>query len=342
MNKEILMKKPAILGMFVLLAVAPSLIIATAQQRRPSSPPAQFQYAVKFVCANAKGVTAQPGILVPGQYLTVINVHNPSNSSPVSFRKKVAVALPGEQAGPISPFFEANLKPDEALEIDCADIYDHASISPKQIAKGILLKGFVVIESPLELDVVAVYTAGGAQVGTLHTERVPARPIVACASLGVPLGTDTGNWMVVADPINPSVPRPATYVAMPTTAWAQPPGYQWVSASTKPDGTDDPGDYTYQICFCLCSDFQNANLSFTLLADNDAKVLLNNNPVWAISNAFGAPTGPPPITTQSLFRPGQNCLTVIVHNLGSFTGLALTGGVSADGIIICNPPPPIR
>jgi hypothetical protein len=40
-----------------------------------------------------------------------------------------------------------------------------------------LLKGFVVVESDVELDVVAVYAAAGQddQVETLHTERVPPR-----------------------------------------------------------------------------------------------------------------------------------------------------------------------
>jgi len=38
-------------------------------------------------------------------------------------------------------------------------------------------EGFVVIESDVELDVVAVYTAAGkdGKVQTLHTDRVPAR-----------------------------------------------------------------------------------------------------------------------------------------------------------------------
>ncbi|MEK6302146.1 MAG: hypothetical protein AABO41_15660 [Acidobacteriota bacterium] len=128
------MKKLALMGLFVLMAVVPFLNVANAQEPRPSRPPAaRFQYAVKVVCAGPTGVSGQPGILVPGQYLTAINVHNPSNSSTVSFRKKVAIALPGEKAGPVSRFFDAQLKPDEALEIDCADIYAHASFSPKQI-----------------------------------------------------------------------------------------------------------------------------------------------------------------------------------------------------------------
>jgi len=47
----------------------------------------------------------------------------------------------------------------------------------KRVRTTGFLKGFVVIESGLELDVVAVYTAAPerGQVVALHTERVPAR-----------------------------------------------------------------------------------------------------------------------------------------------------------------------
>jgi hypothetical protein len=71
----------------------------------------------------------------------------------MSFRKKVAIALPREVSGPVSPFTEARLGPDEALEIDCEDIRKLADSSAD------FVKGFVVIESKVELDVVAMYTA---------------------------------------------------------------------------------------------------------------------------------------------------------------------------------------
>jgi hypothetical protein len=124
----------------------------------------RFEYAVKFVCGKAPG-----SVVAPGVYYTAINVHNP-NEKPLVFRKKVAIALPSETAGRVSSFFEAKLGPDQALEIDCPDILRHAD------SKG-FLKGFVVIESDLELDVVAVYTTAGAteRVGTFFTERVPVR-----------------------------------------------------------------------------------------------------------------------------------------------------------------------
>jgi hypothetical protein len=127
-----------------------------------------LQYAVKFVC----GKSGDAGIVAPGVYFTAINVHNPLYKS-VGFRVKVAIGLPGLKAGPVSRFINTKLGPDEALEIDCPDIQKIAG------QRSDFAKGFVVIESSTELDVVAVYTASGStgQVETLHTERVPARRV---------------------------------------------------------------------------------------------------------------------------------------------------------------------
>ena len=128
-----------------------------------------FQYAVKFVCGKGDGK-----IVAKGLYFTAINVHNPSGDG-VGFSKKFAIALPEEKAGPVSKVFDAKLGADEALEIDNADIFHHTE------SKSDFLKGFVVIDSKVELDVVAVYTAAGENglVEALHTERVPARRRIA-------------------------------------------------------------------------------------------------------------------------------------------------------------------
>ncbi|MGH9890597.1 MAG: S8 family serine peptidase [bacterium] len=127
-----------------------------------------YQYSVKFVCGKSEGK-----ILSRGHYYTAINVHNPTHKD-IRFRKKIAVALPGERPGHVTEFTFTRLGPDQALEIDCPDIYRLLGLP-----EGCLLKGFVVIESAVELDVVTVYTATGndRQVETIHTERVPARPI---------------------------------------------------------------------------------------------------------------------------------------------------------------------
>jgi hypothetical protein len=123
-----------------------------------------LQYAIKFVCGKS-----EPPVLAPGEYFTAINVHNPARQ-PAALKKKIAMALPGEKAGAVTHFFGARLDPDEALEIDCPDILKHASV------KG-FVKGFVVLETLSQLDVVAVYTATGetGRVETLFLERVPQR-----------------------------------------------------------------------------------------------------------------------------------------------------------------------
>jgi len=142
------------------------------------TPISGFEYAVKFVCGSP-----QVPVVAPGDYFTAINVHNPSPQQ-VVFRKKIAVALPGEKAGRVSRFFEAQLKSDEALEIDCQDILQHAD------QKG-FLKGFVVIQSPFELDVVAVYTAGHPLVETMEVERVEPRSMATVKPVPPPGPTTT-------------------------------------------------------------------------------------------------------------------------------------------------------
>jgi hypothetical protein len=127
------------------------------------------QYAAKFVC----GKSSDQFNVAPGTYFTTINVHNPARTSAAEFRKKFALAEMGEKAGRISEWFGGGLKPDEAMQIDCRNIYAHLGIPV-----GTLIDGFAVIElSPKqELDVVGVYTAAGnAGVSTMHMERVPGR-----------------------------------------------------------------------------------------------------------------------------------------------------------------------
>ena len=147
------------------LAVLGAHAQAAPDDHRAQSEGASFQYAVKFVCGKSEG-----RVVAPGTYYTAVNVHNPNNQS-LAFKKKFAVALPGEKQGPVSRFFDAKLGPDYAFEIDCPDILERT-----QSHQG-FLKGFVVLESELELDVVAVYTAAGAtgRVETMELERVQPR-----------------------------------------------------------------------------------------------------------------------------------------------------------------------
>jgi Concanavalin A-like lectin/glucanases superfamily/CARDB len=131
----------------------------------------ESQYAAKFVCGVSPG-----SIVAPGNYFTAINVHNP-NAGTVTYKKKFAVAVPGKP-GPIRWQPDQTLRSDEALEIDCPEILNGISTTAA-VAAPRFAKGFVVLESPSELDVVAVYTAAGAtgKVETMELERVPKRAV---------------------------------------------------------------------------------------------------------------------------------------------------------------------
>jgi hypothetical protein len=147
--------------MFLLAAVAgltPFCVIES--QDGPA-----FEYATKIVC----GVPDRPAV-APGAYFTAINIHNPGRDS-VRFRQKFATTRGGEVPGPISPFSGAILGPDQAMEIDCTD-------AMKRSRERGFIKGFAVIQSQSELDVVAVYTAAQSlrtPVVALDVEHVPAR-----------------------------------------------------------------------------------------------------------------------------------------------------------------------
>lgn len=128
-----------------------------------------LQYAVKVVC----GVPDRPA-LAPGAYYTAINVHNPAFAA-TKLQYKIALTLPQVAPGPISQFYPAVLKGDQALEIDCTDITRKAPPVHSRF-----FKGFVVIEGETELDVVGVYTAASGPEGrvvALEIERVPVRRI---------------------------------------------------------------------------------------------------------------------------------------------------------------------
>ncbi len=175
-----LLRRFLILGILSIVAIS-LLLIQSAPARAGtdniSSPQRELaqqgpvQYAVKFICGRSSGLIVAPGI-----YYTAINVHNPSKD--LAFRKRLS--LPGAEAetpGEVGKTFGAKLGTDQSLEIDCPDILKLAPTQPKD---G-FLKGFVVIESEFELDVVAVYTAGSlltrGQLVTMEIERVPARHI---------------------------------------------------------------------------------------------------------------------------------------------------------------------
>ena len=142
--------------------------VCKMKPQEPEKPPVRrrWSYAVKVVCGKAGGE-----ILSHGHYYTAVNIHNPSGEK-VTLRKTISTALPGERAGRVVDAGRATLGPYESFEIDCPDL----QVYLKQ--QGCcFVKGFLILESLSPLEVVAVYSASGADghVVSIHTERVPAR-----------------------------------------------------------------------------------------------------------------------------------------------------------------------
>src|SRR5574341_2089647 len=148
----------------------------------------EYQYAVKITCSMLG--TFGDGFLTEGVYRTVINVHNPSDKK-VEFVRKVALA--GQVDEPpsefsVTPFKKATLGPDGAIQVDCFAISNFFCPIDGICVDFTAIDGFLVINSPVELDVVAVYTARppDGKVATMDVENVQGRKVIKTIKVVIP------------------------------------------------------------------------------------------------------------------------------------------------------------
>lgn len=286
----------------------------------------EFQYAVKLVCGNVVlSPTAASTPVAPGRYWTAINIHNPEKCRDAHFRWKVVVAAPLNQT-PVTPVFQRprTIRPDEAVEIDCQQVMQTFPAPPPAFVKG-----YVVLESDVELDVVAVYSGtqgGNTLLSTFHTERVQPRCVPVCEDLVLPLHTGVADWQTIAPPPL----GPVAVLSGLNSSWAAAPfGSSWVSQLASDSNNAASGLRRYQLCFDLCFGFQApAPFQIQALADDSAQVLLNG---VLIGNIGGFTTPTTLNVTAAILQnlhAGRNCLEVRVNNIagGSTpTGFALAG-----------------
>ncbi len=139
----------------------------------------QYQYSAKVLCSLL--LPHQDGGLARGTYRTVINIHNPTDKE-ITIVEKVAIADQlGADPGPFSvtPFRKTQLKPDGAVQVSCSHIAGFFCPINGVCVDFAFLDGFLVIKSPIELDVVGVYTARhtDGDVETIDVETVQGRKI---------------------------------------------------------------------------------------------------------------------------------------------------------------------
>lgn len=289
-----------------------------------------YQYAVKVVC----GYSEPEGPVAPGHYYTAVNVHNPDNCRLIKFRWKVTVAFPG-RSGPVSRFVDAELGPDQSLEIDCSEICKLAEVDSR------LLKGFVVLQSPEKLDVVAVYTAakgrGDEPVQTMHVERVESsHQFHPCRPLALTLDTGVADWKVrKLDNPGQHGYRDVVVVADPSIWSTAPTTATWVADSAD---ASSPGTYVYLFVFRLSSCFKSGKLMLDeIWADNEiVDVRLNIEailPSGDLLNNFQTGRIPASSCTTTGFKAGANVLRITVRNDPIGQGHPTPTGISIHGRI---------
>ncbi len=131
---------------------------------------ARYEYAGKFVCGSQSD--PEDPRLAQGRYRTTTNVHNP-NDEATHFFKKLAFSFPPKEQRPgaVVPIRIDRLEYDEALKVDCAEIRRLHETDTTYV------EGYLVVQSPLPLDVDAVYTVDSPAHGDVRSTSIDVEPI---------------------------------------------------------------------------------------------------------------------------------------------------------------------
>jgi hypothetical protein len=152
------------------------------------APPQQFTYTVKWICFVPLSPKQQPAAetigLVPGEYKTDINVHNPSFANQtLNLKKKLVVSIPESPSVNATrvAFLSTVLGPDGAFFMSCPEILSKLGIP----TIGVPVKGFlVIVTTTANLNVVVEYSSEslsptGVSTGiSLEVQTISAGPFV--------------------------------------------------------------------------------------------------------------------------------------------------------------------
>jgi hypothetical protein len=145
-----------------------------------------WNYSAKFVCGLQVPTQVGEPVVKPGNYATVINIHNYTYGQ-VEVRKKVIVLNEGDQAirepqsAPPRGFDKITLGPDYATMDDCNRLWVLTHPTGGIPSPMPLFEGYLVLISRVDLDVDAVYTAAQYANPTpspdIDVERVPGKRV---------------------------------------------------------------------------------------------------------------------------------------------------------------------
>lgn len=193
------MKQLRIMGIFSAIIGLGGLLAAPLSQAESGKSlkelKTEYQYSAKVACSLL--LPHQDGTLARGTYRTTVNIHNPTNKQ-IKIAAKVALATQfGSDPGPfgVTPFKEAVIQPDGAVGVNCFDIAGYFCPIDGVCVDFAFLEGFLVVKSPVPLDVVGVYTARHTEgeVESIDVEAVEPRQIRETVMVGGTEPTKPGS-----------------------------------------------------------------------------------------------------------------------------------------------------
>ena len=154
--------------------------------------------------------------------------------------------------------------------------------------------------------------------------------------LAVGLPDDT--WNLVCRPDMDFFAEPVMQAwVVPNVPWGGPlSGTQWISAD--PSGSAPHGEYCYETCFELCG-CPDPTLNLSILVDDIATVYLNGIQIGTTCGSYLTPCVITITNQPELFRPGRNCLRIVVQNVplhNSPTGLDVQGSLATITQTCCH------
>jgi hypothetical protein len=189
----------ALVGLCSVLGAVEIIPVSQAEAVKPSKTiKTEYQYAAKVACSLL--APHQDGTLARGTYRTTVNIHNPTGKK-ITVAAKVALASQfGSDPGPfgVTPFKEAVIQPDGAVGVNCFDIAGYFCPIDGVCVDFAFLEGFLVVKSPVPLDVVGVYTARhtDGEVESIDVEAVEPRQIRETVKIGAEEPTKPGGKRV--------------------------------------------------------------------------------------------------------------------------------------------------
>ena len=137
-----------------------------------------------------------------------------------------------------------------------------------------------------------------------------------------------------------TAPAPSWVLQHPGAPWnAALPSTHWISGrptAGSPGTQNDPGYTLFRKCFCLLQEYTQPALSFKVRADDTVQVWFNTQLNVVLPPSPGQYNGPALTSVPSKttwFRPGPNCLYVLVENYGGYMGFDMEGVIQAYGLM---------